>query len=96
MSISNQEAISIGTERFLENNKDLVMAAIERGAAKASMAVADSVGILVAGKVERFLAANRADIVGALKTMVAADGVISNLRSRRREEPAFDISKQDG
>lgn len=93
--MTNQEAIAIGTERFLENNKDLVFAAIERGAAKAAMAVADSVGILTAGKVERFLAVNKPDIIAALRAQLAMDKVAENIRINRREGPAFDIPKKD-
>lgn len=91
--MTNQEAIAIGTERFLENNKELVFAAIERGTAKAAMSVAESVGILTSGKVERFLATHKAEIIAALRTQMAMSNVVENISANRREPPAFDLSK---
>ena len=96
MTISKEEAISIGTERFLENNKDLVLAAIERGAARAAMNLADSIGFSVSKKVEYWLAKNTKDLIAALKTMMAFDKVTENIKGRRREDPAFDIPKKAG
>jgi hypothetical protein len=96
MTISKEEAISIGTERFLENNKDLVLSAIERGAARAAMNMADSIGFSVSKKVEYWLAKNTPELIAAFKAKIAFDKVVDDLKAHRREEPAFDLPKKDG
>ena len=96
MTISKEEAISIGTERFLENNKEIVLAAIEKGAARAAMNMADSIGFSVSKKVEYWLSKNTPDIIAAFKARMAFDKVAENITGRRREEPAFDIPEKNG
>lgn len=94
MTITKEEAISIGTERFFENNKDLILAAIERGAANGAIALADSIGFMVSKKTELWLAKNTPDLIAAFKTKMAFDEVVENIKSRRRDGNSFDVTSE--
>jgi hypothetical protein len=85
MTISKEDAIIIGTERFFENNKERVFQAIERGTQAAAAEIATSVGILVAGKVDKFMLNNRAELLAAFQEMTAK-ALLGNLQRKIQVE----------
>jgi hypothetical protein len=78
--MTNAEAIAIGTERFLEANKEQVFARIYAGAEAAAMTVAESVGLQISARVAKFLKDNTQDFLAA----VAMQAVIG-AESKRME-----------
>lgn len=93
--MTNEEAIALGTERFLSNNQDKVMKAIEKGATDAALVVAESVGIQISARVAKFLADNKTDFIAAIAAQVAIGAVSKRVQEERLETEQSVFSRQN-
>ena len=94
--MNNQEAIAIGTDRFLENNRDLVLKAIEKAVNNSIPEIAAAVGIQMSARLHKFLNDNRADFINVGKEMLTRE-ILSNLEKRVEfdRQPAFQLPKEE-
>lgn len=93
--MTNEEAIAIGTERFLSNNQDKVMKAIEKGATDAALVVAESVGIQISARVAKFLADNKTDFISAIAAQVAIGAVSRRIQEERTDTEQSIFSRKN-
>jgi hypothetical protein len=87
------EAISIGTQKFLESNMEWVGKQIQKGTELAIIEVSNTVGFHMANKVGKFMAENKQDFVNVFKEMVLKEGLLNYAERTKREkgEKAFDL-----
>lgn len=95
--MTHQEAIMLGTQKFLENNLDLVLKAIERGVNNSIPEIAAQVGLLMSARLGKFLNDNHKDIINVSHEMIEKE-LLGKLRSRvtieKDQPPAFEIPKR--
>jgi hypothetical protein len=96
--MTNDEAIFLGTQKFLESNKEWVGNRIEKGVELATAEIAASIGLQIAARVGKFMENNKADLILAYKEM-SGKALLEQLREKlhdiRTSEKAFDVPKKD-
>lgn len=93
--MSNEAAIVLGVQKWLEANKDFVGRRIESGAEKGIIAIAEVVGAQLSHKAARWMEENSRDLIAAIAGQVAI-GALSELPSIKNKPPQNPLEPMPG
>jgi hypothetical protein len=93
--MTNEEAIFLGVQKWLDNNSEFVGKAITRGVEAAIPEIAAATGIQMSARLGKFMTENKQDFIGVGKEMTSK--AIMDVLAERIEarDPNFKFPEKD-